>query len=67
MTWTATDHQAATAATVDVGLRTLTRRFNYAFRATRDLEVAMAVVNELVERPLSYREFWALLNEGEPT
>ncbi len=39
----------------------LTKRFNFAFRATQDLFVGMAVVNELLERPLTYKEFFASL------
>ena len=41
----------------------LTRRFNSAFRATRHLLSAMSAVNEVIERPLTYQEFFASLKE----
>ncbi|MHC4390174.1 MAG: hypothetical protein ACYTFT_08015 [Planctomycetota bacterium] len=36
--------------------RALLRRFNFAFRVTRDLEAALAVVNEWVDPPVCYRD-----------
>ena len=47
--------------TPEASVRRLTERFEFAFRATRDLQTAMAAVNELLERPLTYQEFFAAL------
>jgi hypothetical protein len=41
----------------------LTKRFNHAFRETQDLQTAMAAVNELLDRPLTYQEFFAALRK----
>jgi hypothetical protein len=41
----------------------LTQRFEFAFRASRDLQTAMAAVNELLERPLTYQQFFAALRK----
>ncbi len=43
------------------GMRRLSRRFNYAFRQTRDLENAMGAVNELLDHPMTYHEFYSTL------
>lgn len=58
-----TFEQALTAPLPDASLRRLTKRFNYAFRHTRDLDTAMASVNELLEEPLTYRELLAILRD----
>jgi hypothetical protein len=47
----------------DRSLARLTRRFEHAFRATQDLDSAMAAVNELLDRPLSYQEFIATIRK----
>jgi len=47
----------------DTTVGRLTRRFNDAFRRTQDLATAMAAVNELLERPLTYQEFFAALRK----
>ncbi|MBI3626617.1 hypothetical protein HY224_01055 [Candidatus Uhrbacteria bacterium] len=41
----------------------LTQRFEFAFRASRDLMTAMSAVNELLERPLTYAQFFAALRK----
>jgi hypothetical protein len=41
----------------------LTQRFEFAFRASRDLQTAMAAVNELLEEPLTYQQFFAALRK----
>jgi len=46
-------------------LRTLTHRFNYAFRKTREIGDAMAAVNEVLERPIGYLEFLEMLRERD--
>ena len=52
----AMNHRAPDATTVR-----LTQRFEFAFRASRDLQTAMAAVNELLEQPLTYQQFFAAL------
>ncbi len=47
----------------DASVARLTRRFNHAFRATQDLDCAMAAVNELLDRPLTYQEFFAAIKK----
>jgi hypothetical protein len=47
----------------DATVTRLTKRFNFAFRTTKDLQSAMAAVNELLERPLTYQEFFATLRK----
>jgi len=44
-------------------LKLLCRRFNFAFKATSNIGVAMSVVNELLEIPLSNREFYSSLEK----
>ncbi len=39
----------------------LIKRFNHAFRVTQDLDSAMSSVNELMEKPLTYQEFFAII------
>ena len=41
----------------------LTKRFNFAFQTTQDLQSAMAAVNELLEQPLTYQQFFAALRK----
>ena len=55
---TAMDMRSPDASTVR-----LTKRFNYAFQETQDLQSAMAAVNELLERPLTYQQFFAVLRK----
>jgi hypothetical protein len=46
----------------DPPLEELVRRFNAAFERTQgDTHSAMAAVNEVIERPLSYAEFLTML------
>ncbi len=47
----------------DRSLAKLARRFEHAFRSTQDLDSAMAAVNELLDRPLSYQEFIATIRK----
>ena len=47
----------------DTSVGRLTRRFNHAFRSTQDLDSAMAAVNELLDRPLIYQEFFAAIKK----
>ena len=58
-----TTFECALAAQPAPRLRRLTRRFNYAFRQSRDLDVAMAAVNEFLHEPISYREFLSILRD----
>lgn len=51
------------ARSPDASISRLTKRFNFAFRATQDLQTAMAAVNELLDRPLTYQEFFASLKK----
>lgn len=39
----------------------LAQRFDYAFRESRDLHVAMAAVNEVVNEPITYQQFFSAL------
>ncbi len=41
----------------------LGKRFNFAFTRTKDLQTAMAAVNELLDKPLTYQEFFAALRK----
>jgi len=41
----------------------LATRFNFAFGETHDLQTAMAAVNEILERPLTYQEFFTALRK----
>lgn len=53
-----TDFAAAIAAPPpDASLMHLMRRFNYAFRRTRDIHLAMSAVNEVLEEPVTYSQF----------
>ncbi len=59
-----TDFESALRASPpDSSVARLTRRFNHAFRATQDLDCAMAAVNELLDRPLTYQEFFAAIKK----
>ena len=49
--------------TPETTISRLTNRFNFAFRGSQDLQTAMAAVNELLERPLTYQEFFATLRK----
>lgn len=51
------------ASLPDTSVARLTKRFNHAFRTTQDLDSAMAAVNELLDRPLSYQEFFATIKK----
>lgn len=59
----ATFESALRASPPDSSMGRLTRRFNHAFRTTQDLDSAMAAVNELLVRPLTYQEFFAALKK----
>lgn len=51
------------ASPPDTSVARLTKRFNHAFRSTQDLDSAMAAVNELLDRPLTYQEFFAAIRK----
>jgi hypothetical protein len=43
----------------DLGV--LAERFDFAFRESKDLHAAMAAVNELLARPITYQQLFAAL------
>jgi hypothetical protein len=59
----ATFESSMNSRSPEASVTRLTKRFNHAFRATQDLQSAMAAVNELLDRPLTYQEFFAALRK----
>ena len=49
------------APAVEIGR--LAERFEHAFRETKDLQSAMAAVNEVLAEPLTYQQFFAALGK----
>lgn len=54
---------ALRAPAPDTSRATLARRFNAAFRKTQDMDSAMSAVNELLTKPLTYQQFFALIKK----
>ena len=54
---------AMNAPAPETSMHRLAKRFNFAFRNTQDPRSAMGPVNELLEQPLTYKQFFAALRE----